>query len=149
MKKILYIDMDGVLVDFESGLARVPDDVRDEHKGHEEDIPGVFSLMDPVPDALDAFRELARLFDTYILSTPPWDNPAAWTDKALWVQAYLGDTAEKRLILTHHKDLNRGDYLIDDRTRHGADLFQGEHIHFGSDRFPDWDSVLKYLRGRA
>lgn len=52
----------------------------------------------------------------------------------------------KRLILTHHKDLNRGDFLIDDRTRHGADRFAGEHIHLGSDRFPDWPSVMEYLR---
>ncbi len=23
--------------------------------------------------------------------------------------------------------------------------FQGEHIHFGTERFPDWKSVLEYL----
>ena len=56
-----------------------------------------------------------------------------------------GTPAYKRLILSHHKQLNVGDYLIDDRTANGADKFTGEHIHFGQDKFPDWNAVLKYL----
>jgi 5'-nucleotidase len=105
--------------------------------------------MDPMAGALGAYRELSGLFDTYILSTAPWKNPTAWSDKLLWVQAYLGDVAHKRLILTHHKNLNKGDYLVDDRLRQGADLFEGEHIHFGTEKFPDWDAVLRYLLARA
>jgi len=31
------------------------------------------------------------------------------------VKTHLGADAYKRLILTHHKNLNVGDYLIDDR----------------------------------
>jgi 5'-nucleotidase len=39
-----------------------------------------------------------------------------------------------------------GDYLIDDRNAHnGLDKFKGEFIHFGAEKFPDWDSELKYL----
>lgn len=149
MSKILYVDMDGVLADFNSGLDRVPDEVKCEYEGHPDDIPGIFALMDPVEGALEGFRELARLFDTYVLSTSPWKNPSAWMDKLLWVQTYLGDVAHKRLILTHHKDLNRGDFLIDDRTKHGVDLFEGEHIHFATEQFPDWPTVRAYLRKRA
>jgi 5'-nucleotidase len=149
VKKILYIDMDGVLVDFESGLARIPDELRSQYGEHADDIPGIFALMDPMPGALDAFHELRELFDTYILSTAPWDNPSAWSDKLLWVQKHLDDVAHKRLILTHHKNLNKGDYLVDDRIRQGADLFEGEHIHFGSAEFPHWEAVLEYLRERA
>jgi 5'-nucleotidase len=149
LTKILYIDMDGVLADFESGLARVPAETQRAYLGREEDIPGLFGLMDPVPGALDAFRELAGLFDIYILSTPPWDNPSGWSDKLLWVQRHLGDIACKRLILSHHKNLNRGDYLVDDRTRHGADLFEGEHIHFRTPAFPDWAAVVGYLKSKC
>ena len=47
--------------------------------------------------------------------------------------------------MSHNKNLNIGDYLIDDRTANGAGQFKGEHIHFGTEQFPDWDSVLKYL----
>ena len=38
-----------------------------------------------------------------------------------------------------------GDYLIDDRTANGAAQFKGEHLHFGTSKFPDWASVVKYL----
>ena len=31
--------------------------------------------MDPMPGAVQAYRELSQLFDTYIPSTAPWDNP--------------------------------------------------------------------------
>ena len=54
--------------------------------------------------------------------------------------------AYKRLILTHHKDLNHGDFLVDDRPNNGADRFEGEWIRFGSPEFPDWQAVLDYLR---
>ena len=52
-------------------------------------------------------------------------------------------------ILTHHKNLNVGDYLIDDRTKHGVPEFSGEHIHFGTEEFPDWRTVTAYLRPLA
>ena len=45
MKKILYIDMDNVLVDFTSAVPHVPQPVLDEYDGHWDDIPGIFSLM--------------------------------------------------------------------------------------------------------
>ena len=80
-----------------------------------------------------------------ILSTPPWDNTSAWSDKHQWVKKHLGVSARKKLILFQHKHLSLGDYLIDDRTVNGAAEFQGEHIHFGTKRFPDWKSVLEYL----
>ena len=35
--------------------------------------------------------------------------------------------------------------MIDDRGKNGTSDFAGEWIHFGSERFPDWESVLKYL----
>jgi len=49
------------------------------------------------------------------------------------------------LILSHHKNLNMGDYIVDDRTARGVDKFVGEHIHFGTEKYPDWDAVLRYL----
>ena len=149
MKKILYIDMDNVLVDFPSGISRIPEDVAEAYKDDLDEVPGIFSLMDPMPGALEAYEELAELFDTYILSTSPWENPSAWSDKLLWVKKHLNEPAYKRLILSHHKNLNAGDYLVDDRTKNGAEMFRGKHIHFGTETFPDWSAVLEYLRTRA
>jgi len=103
--------------------------------------------MQPVEGAIESYEKLSAVFDSYILSTAPWNNPSAWSDKLLWVQRYLGGPAHKRLIISHHKNLNSGDYLIDDRTRNGVDKFAGEHIHFGSAQFPDWPTVVRYLLG--
>jgi 5'-nucleotidase len=149
MKQIVYVDMDGVLVDFQSGIDRLADDAQAQYDGHYDDAPGIFALMDPKPDAIASYRELAGLFETYILSTSPWKNPSAWSDKVLWVQRYLGDVAHKRLILTHHKNLNAGDYLIDDRSNHGAESFGDRLILFGSAEYPDWPAVMKHMRGVA
>ena len=46
-KKILYFDMDNVLVNFASAFPRVPESVLLEYDDHKDDIPGIFSLMDP------------------------------------------------------------------------------------------------------
>jgi 5'(3')-deoxyribonucleotidase len=63
----------------------------------------------------------------------------------LWVEKYLGNVAYKRLILSNDKSLFTGRALIDDRTKYGVTEFKGEHIHFDTDKFPDWNSVLEYL----
>jgi 5'-nucleotidase len=144
--KILYIDMDNVLVDFESGVAQLSPALATEYRGRLDEVPGIFSLMDPIPCAVESFGQLTQLYDTYILSTAPWENPSAWSDKLGWIKRHLGSSAYKRLILTHHKNLNHGHYLVDDRTKNGADRFPGEHIHFGTPNFPDWRSVVGYLR---
>ncbi|MHB9019439.1 MAG: hypothetical protein ACYC3G_00985 [Minisyncoccota bacterium] len=36
-------------------------------------------------------------------------------------------------------------FLILDWAENGASEFEGELIQFGSEKFPDWASVLKYL----
>jgi len=143
--KILYVDMDNVLVDFPSAFKHFDDDFLEQHPNNRDDIPGIFSLMEPLDGAVDAYQKLSEKFDTYILSTAPWDNPSAWSDKVVWVKKHLGDSAHKRLILSHNKNLNHGDYLIDDRLKNGAAEFKGEHIHFGQKPFLDWQAVLDYL----
>jgi 5'-nucleotidase len=143
--KTLYVDMDNVLVDFPSGIARLSEQERITFEGHLDEVPGIFSKMDPLEGAISSFDKLSKRFDTYILSTAPWENPSAWTDKLLWVKKHLGQAAHKRLILSHHKNLCAGDYLIDDRLKNGVEKFAGEHIHFGTERFPDWNAVCKYL----
>jgi 5'(3')-deoxyribonucleotidase len=145
--------MDGVLVDFQSGIDRVDPAMLEEYAASDElgldDIPGIFSLMDPMSGAIEAVKRIAEKYEVYVLSTAPWSNPSAWSDKLEWIKKHFGDKEGsvfyKRVILSHHKELNRGDYLIDDRTAKGAGDFTGEHIHFGTEAFPDWESVLRYL----
>ena len=144
-KKILYVDMDNVLVDFPSGIAKISNELRTQYDERLDEVPGIFSLMEPLEGALEAYKELSMVCDTYVLSTAPWENHTAWSDKLLWIKQHLGQHAYKRLILSHNKNLNSGDYLVDDRTHNGAGQFSGKHIHFGTAEFPDWASVTTYL----
>jgi len=140
--KTLYIDMDNVLVDFQSGIDQLDEKAKKEYEGRLDEVPGIFSLMKPMEGAIEAYKLLSQKYDIYILSTAPWENPSAWSDKIIWVKKFLGEKAYKRLILTHHKNLNKGDYLIDDRPNNGAEHFEGEWIQFGSEGFEDWENVL-------
>ena len=149
-KKIIYFDMDGVLVDLAAKIAEYPAEVvaKFEKDDMVDQMPALFLDPPPMKGAVDAFNKFVNSdkYDVYILSTAPWENPSAWMHKRLWVDKYLGDGAWKRLILSHNKHLNVGDYLVDDRTKNGAGQFTGELVQFGSDKFPDWDSVLNYLK---
>ena len=147
--KVLYLDMDNVLVDFTSAISHFPDETLNAYEGRHDEVPGIFSKMLPMPGAVEAFATLSQRFDTYILSTAPWENPSAWSDKLEWVKTHIGEPARKRLILTHHKNLNRGDFLVDDRIERGASEFSGELLLFGKEPFPDWETVVTYLLGKA
>ena len=148
MKKILYLDMDNVLVDFPSAFARVPEETLTEYGEDKDEIPGIFALMDPVPGAVEAFHALAEVFDVYILSTAPWENSSAWSDKLKWVKNHLGEKAKKRLILSHHKNLNQGDFLVDDRDKNGAGEFTGTLITFVPNE-TSWPDLVKELIAQA
>jgi 5'(3')-deoxyribonucleotidase len=144
MKKIVYIDMDNVLVDFPSSFEFIDEKTKKEYEGRLDEVPHIFSKMKPIKSAIESFEILFNNFDVYILSTSPWENSTAWSDKLEWVKKHL-PLAYKRLILSHNKQLNSGDYLIDDRLKNGVDRFEGEHIHFGNDDFRCWQSVVDYL----
>lgn len=148
-KELLFIDMDGVLADAESRMKIWSDKLgistTELFKKKLYHMPGFYANLDPIPGAIEAFQLLCDHYEVYILTAPSWENPSCYTDKRLWVEKYLGEKAFKRLIISNDKSLFKGRAIIDDRTKYGVTKFQGEHIHFGTDKFPDWNSILKYL----
>jgi len=171
-KDDLFFDMDGVMADFHGKIDKlikehyadetitekiVPVEELTENiyvEGHPErepfteafeSLPGFYRDLVPIEGAIEAYKELYKHYNVFILSTASWGNPSCFTDKRLWVEEHLGEFAHKRLILTHHKEHFTGRALIDDRTKNGAIDFKGEHIHFRTDKFKDWNTVLKYL----
>lgn len=149
MNRKIFVDMDGVLVNFQSGINKLDEATKREYKGHEDDVPGIFSLMDPMPGAIEGVRKLQSMgYNLYILSTAPWGNPTAWSDKVKWMTKHLDDVFHKKMIITHCKGLlaaQKDAFLIDDRTGHGASDFGERHIQFGTERYPDWESVVDYF----
>jgi len=146
-RKIIYIDLDGVIADFDKARWEHPLCNQTPFKGRPDRIPNIYRDLEPIEGALDAVNQLLdnERLDIYILSTAPWDNPDAWTHKRLWVEKYFGKKIRKRLILCHHKHLLIGDYLIDDRRFNGASEFTGQWIHFGSEEYPNWKVVLEFV----
>lgn len=140
--------MDNVLVHFSSSFDRIDPAHHVTYRDRLDEVPGIFAQMDPVEGAIESYQLLSKYFDTYILSTSPWENPTAASDKFAWVKKYLGAYAKKRLILSHHKHLHYGDFLVDDRPNNGAREFKGQWIQFGSSDFPDWKAVTEYLMER-
>lgn len=140
---IVYVDMDNVLVDFNSGIKKLN---LDPNTNDLDEVDGIFSYMTPLKGAIEGYNRLVELgHDVYILSTAPWENSSAWSDKLIWVKKYIGENAKKRLILSHNKNLNKGDFLIDDRLANGAGEFEGTLIRFGNEDFPNWDMVINYF----
>jgi len=149
MKKIIYIDMDGVIADFNKGKDNHPLSNINLYKESPDKLPGLYESLEPIEGAIESVNILLDTphFDVYFLSTAPWDNPEAWMHKRLWIDEYFEtEKIRKRLILSHQKHLMIGDYLIDDRKHNGASEFKGEWLHFGSERFPNWITVLSYLQ---
>jgi hypothetical protein len=142
-KPIVFIDMDGVLCDFDKRKGEL------EAQGFKGSSifkhPDAYVDLEPIEGAIEAWHSLQEKYETYILSTPAWSNPDSWSEKRKWVEKHLGRSAHKKLILSHNKGLVKGDYLIDDREANGVGDFEGKHIHFGTQVYPDWESVLQTL----
>ena len=78
--------MDNVLVDFNSGIEQLSTQIKLEYEGRLDEVTGIFSLMHPMPKAIESYKLLAGIYDTYILSTSPWENHTAAHDKLVWVK---------------------------------------------------------------
>ena len=59
-KKIVYVDMDNTIVDFKSGIKRLPKLDIKEYNGREDEHPHIFTLMDPIKDSIESVKELTK-----------------------------------------------------------------------------------------
>lgn len=158
MKKIVYIDMDGVCADFEKAIRTLcPElDVKDgaDYEARSvlvkkvcADNPDIFHNLEPIEGSIEAINALldSPYYEVYFLSTPLWELPESYAGKRIWLWKHFGDKVKDRLILSQRKDLSIGDYLIDDTTRNGAGEFTGDRIHYGTEKYPTWKEVSEYL----
>ena len=157
-KKIVYIDMDGVLVNFGKAIKDwfiTHPHLEERYKTFPDHIQGLFRIAPPMEGAIEAVKKLheSGKYELMIATAAPWGNPGSNADKRFWIEDYFGNLFHKKMFITHRKDLLMGDYLIDDRVKNGAGEFSGELLRFGLDwennytpnEYPTWDSILKKL----
>ena len=130
---ILYIDLDDTLAQETLAI----------EEGKNPYDRGFYNNLKPMPNGIDAVKKLSKFYNVHILSAPSSDKPNAWTEKVLWVKRYFGDLLKDKIILSSDKSLLDGKILIDNDINNSN--FKGEFIHFGSSKYPDWDSILNYL----
>lgn len=156
---ILYLDMDGVLADFAGAVNKIDpslrvgavDDGSEAYQAERKKVtaacvrnPRIFLDLHAMPGAIDAVYDLMKVWDVFFASTPMPQVRESYGDKALWLNDHLGAGAHQKLILTHRKDMLRGDVLVDDRDLNGAAAFRGcfvKHINW-----PDTMNQLAHLK---
>jgi len=145
--KIIYCDMDGVLCDYWKRFHQLKNDLIK----LPQTTYGFYTSLEPIEDAIQSYKWLEDNFDVWILTRPSYQNPMCYTEKRVWVEQHLGLEAAKKLIICWDKGLLKGDYLIDDTINVESKLdlqtkFEGQFIHFGSEEYNNWKSVIKMLK---
>lgn len=144
--KIVYIDMDDTLCDF-SGAYHYHLSINPKIQ-YPQSQYGFFANLHPLPGAISAVKALihSEKYDPYILTAPSVLNPLCYTEKRIWIENHFGIEFVDKLIISPNKSLLKGDILIDDNIEgKGQDLFEGYLIHFGSNGYPDWNSIRREL----
>lgn len=109
-----------------------------------------FRNLKPIDGAIDAVNRLRKIYDVYVLTAPSYKNPLCYMEKRIWIEEKFDMDMVQRLIISPNKSLLKGDYLIDDNIQgKGQEDFEGILVHFGSNRFPTWYHVEKYLQNEA
>lgn len=143
MRKLIYVDMDGVLCDFKGAVTRCFQE--NPAINYPQSQYGFFTGLAPIKNGVETVKKLAEYFDVYILTAPSVKNPLCYTEKRVWIEKHFGMAMVKKLIISPNKGLNKGDYLIDDFiSGNGQENFEGKVLHFGFD-YKDWDVIWDYF----
>lgn len=137
-KKLILIDQDGVLADFEQGVQNIwqrqfgkklPLNQPRKHFYLADDLPHLkpqlykiyserdfFKNLPPIDGAIEAMHALLGAgHDVRICTAPINAYRYCVGEKFAWVEEHLGTDWVNRIILTKDKTWVRGDILIDDK----------------------------------
>ena len=140
----IFIDMDGVIADFESA-AEAEALVKGVTKLSRPDLFVNYRALGVIDGAIEAVAKLNADHEVFIASTPPWTRPEVWGHKREWIGEHF-PYLKRRIILTHRKDLLIGDILIDDSRFRGQPDFQGEWYWFNKNwDNKNWKACLEWI----
>jgi len=136
---IVFLDMDGVLVDFAAGVASLfglPLDEVEANGDRTHDVAGVtqedfwrrvesegqrwWESLPPFPWTSRLVEACGRIGDVYVATSPPRNCPTAGSGKLKWIRQHLpGVYAARRYFIGTHKWMlaSSGRVLIDDDIR--------------------------------
>lgn len=141
----LFVDMDDTLCDYKH--QRRMYNIQYPGMQWPQSIPGFFRNMLPI-NAFDcppkAYMEklVEDGHDVWILTRPSVLNLNCYTEKAEWIQGYLGQEWINKLILCTDKSLLKGDILVDDFP---WPMFEGKQIMYGKAGYSNWAEVYKAI----
>lgn len=136
-----FVDMDGVLVDFDKGRSE---------SDHPVEVykltPGAYRNLEPIAGAIESVTKLIELdWDVWIATKIPTDNPYAAAEKLFWIWEHMPWMWES-VIITPNKGClgDIMDVLVDDRP-HKAHIseFKGTVLTFGlTNKYQSWDQLF-------
>lgn len=167
MKPVVIMDVDEVLADFVGAVIEVANNLKidPEEMFEREDVdqwsikdaldladweweevrrcisrPGFARELAVLDGAIDGMRELKK-FATIVIATSPWHSDTWVSDREVWLAEHF-DGLYDAVIYTHHKEFIRGDFIVDDRTKHVGDWLNRKSGHTGSSWWGVYDRAL-------
>ena len=138
LNKTLYIELDNVICDYNRRVF----ELRAEYDCDDiNELPIHYKDIEPIDTAIEAFEQLANLFEVYII-TPDVQRE----EKIEWVRTHLPFAVEW-IVFCDTEEIREGNYLIC-RDHKKAGCFRGRVIEFLSMDFPGWEDVAQYIAAK-
>jgi 5'(3')-deoxyribonucleotidase len=142
MRMTVFVDMDGVLADFDARFNfyiekhavpvkdatawKLADRLDMDRKRANNFInammcePGFWTGIEPIEDGAETLTGWLKddFADIYIATSPWWSSPKCMQEKTDWVRRRIPKFPVKNIIMISEKHLLRGNILIDDKPEH-------------------------------